>query len=345
MFQSMITALNVDEGYTEIARAVIDGRYLKPVFSVLKIGPKSLEEAVRIFRENNSVPTDEMFVTCFHPKNVVFQHLEVPNVKSLKNLLSIASFKAASQFSLPPDEVSVACLNSITTLKSGIVPAFVITRRKTIDDLILDLSKMGFLEPNIVDVKPFPVFKTAQMNALDGNYIVFVIDRDHSLLLTFKGEEIVGLNYINDGFSEIAENLREDESLSPGTDIHREFLRGASAYYDSLIEEASEQLESMISYQLRMYLTNTLSSSPNTSAADETSFNKFFVIGQSGLSTSIYCKAFRKILGDETEVMPLPLKMKEDSGLTYTTIGLLIRGGEKLGRRKLIFKEEKSLQA
>jgi hypothetical protein len=78
----------------------------------------------------NSLPSDEIFVTSFHPKNVVFQHLEVPRVKSMKNLLNVASYKAASQFSLPPDEVSVACLNSLTALKSGIVPAFVITRRR-----------------------------------------------------------------------------------------------------------------------------------------------------------------------------------------------------------------------
>ncbi|MGD9907887.1 MAG: hypothetical protein AB7T02_05205, partial [Mesotoga sp.] len=123
MFQSMITAVNSDEGYTEIVRAVVEGRYLKPVFSVLKVGSDSLEEASRVFSENNSLPADEIFVTAFHPKDVVFQHLEVPRVKSVKNLVSVASFKAASQFSLPPDEVNVACLNSLSSLRTGLVPA------------------------------------------------------------------------------------------------------------------------------------------------------------------------------------------------------------------------------
>ena len=345
MFQTMITALNIDDGYTEIARAVVEGRYLKPVFSVLKTGPKSLDEAVRIFMQYNSLPSDEIFVTSFHPKNVVFQHLEVPRVKSMKNLLNVASYKAASQFSLPPDEVSVACLNSLTALKSGIVPAFVITRRKVLDEFISNLRQSGFPEPNVVDVKPFQIFKIAQMDALEGNYVLFMVDSDYSLLVMLKSDEIVGLNYINGGFSDVAGKFREDDSLSPNTDIQREFLTGSKAYYDSLIEEASEQLESMISYQLRMYLTNTLSSSPNTSAADEASFSKFFVVGQSSLSTAVYGRAFQRMLGGDTGVLVLPLKIKETIGITYTTAGLLMRGGEQLGRRKLVFKEETSLQA
>ncbi|MFA7427679.1 MAG: hypothetical protein WCZ49_06630, partial [Mesotoga sp.] len=96
MFQSMITAVNSDEGYTEIVRAVVEGRYLKPVFSVLRMGVNSLEESTKVFRENNTIPADEIFVTAFHPRDVVFQHLEVPRVKSTKNLLNVASFKAAS---------------------------------------------------------------------------------------------------------------------------------------------------------------------------------------------------------------------------------------------------------
>ncbi|AFK06432.1 hypothetical protein Theba_0715 [Mesotoga prima MesG1.Ag.4.2] len=344
MFQSMITAVNSDEGYTEIVRAVVEGRYLKPVFSVLKLGSDSLEEASRVFEENNSLPADEIFVTAFHPKDVVFQHLEVPRVKSVKNLVSVASFKAASQFSLPPDEVNVACLNSLSSLRTGLVPAFIITKKRALYEFIGELTGKNFPEPNIVDVKPFSIFKIAQTSVFEGNNIVFIVDKSYSLLLTLRGEEIVGLNYINDGFDEVASDFKEDNSLSPNTNMQREFLIGSKAYYDSLIEEASERLESMISYQLRMYLTNTLSNSPNTSAADESLFNRFFVAGQSSLSTAVYSRAFQQILGTETEVASMPLKMKETSGITYTSAGLLMRGGELLGRRKLVFKEEAGLK-
>ncbi|MDD2334264.1 MAG: hypothetical protein PHD38_07665, partial [Mesotoga sp.] len=41
----------------------------------------------------------------------------------------------------------------------------------------------------------------------------------------------------------------------------------------------------------------------------------------------------------------MPLKMKETSGITYISVGLLMRGGEMLGRRKLVFKEEAGLKA
>ena len=95
--------------------------------------------------------------------------------------------------------------------------------------------------------------------------------------MTLRGEEVVGLNYISDGFDEVASDFKEDNSLSPNTNMQREFLIGSKAYYDSLIEEVSERLEGMISYQLRMYLTNTLSNSPNTSAADESLFNRFLL--------------------------------------------------------------------
>ena len=345
MFQSMITAVNSDEGYTEIVRAVVEGRYLKPVFSVLRMGVNSLEESTKVFRENNTIPADEIFVTAFHPRDVVFQHLEVPRVKSTKNLLNVASFKAASQFSLPPDEVNVACLNSIASLKSGLVPALVITKRKALFEFIGRLTAKSFPEPNIVDVKPFSIFKMAQTSVFEGSNIVFIVDRSYSLLLTLRGEEIVGLNYISDGFDQVASGFKEDNSLSPNTNIQREFLIGSKAYYDSLIEEASERLEGLISYQLRMYLTNTLSNSPNTSAADEALFTRFFVAGQSSLSTAVYSRAFQRILGDETEVVSMPLKMKETSGITYISVGLLMRGGEMLGRRKLVFKEEAGLKA
>lgn len=345
MFQSMITVLNSDGGYTEIVRATIEGRHLKPVFSVLKIGPNSLEEASQIFRKNNTLAVDEIFLAGFNPENVVFQHLEMPKIKSVKMLTGVAKFKAASQFSLSPDEVTVACLNSLPAIKIGIVPAFIITRTKSVEEFVSSLSEGGFPEPNVVNVKPFPIFKVAQTNVLEGNSIVFVIDRNYSMLFTLRGEEIVGLNYINEGFSDIADKFGENDAFSPNTDMHREFLVGSKGYYDSLIEEAAEQLEGMISYQLRIYLTNTLSNSPNTSAADEASFNKFFVIGQSSLSTAIYNRTFQRILGEETEVSPLPLKIKENSSITYTTAGMLLRGGEQLGRSKLVLKEEKDLQA
>ncbi len=345
MFQSMITAVNSDEGYTEIVRAVVEGRNVIPVFSVLRIGENSLGEAARVFGENNTLPVDEIFVTTFHPKDVVFQHLEVPRVKSMKNLLSVASFKAASQFSLPPDEVNVACLNSIASLKTGLVPAFIITKRKAVFEYVGRLTGENFPEPNIVDVKPFSIFKTAHTSVFEGNNIVFVVDKNYSILLTLRGEEIVGLNYISDGFDELASGFSEDNSLSPKTDIQREFLVGSKAYYDSLIEEASERLEGLISYQLRMYLTNTLSNSPNTSAADESLFTRFFVVGPSSLSTAVYSRAFQRILGDETEVVSMPLRIKETTGITYTSVGLLMRGGELLGRRKLTFKEETGIKA
>jgi len=69
-------------------------------------------------------------------------------------------------------------------------------------------------------------------------------------------------------------------------------------------------------------------------------FDTVFVVAQSDLSTKIYVETFKRILGDEKNVLALPLRMDASPQFSYNVAGLLVRGGEILGKRKLAFKEE-----
>ena len=339
MLEPFITTVNSENSYTEIVRGKLNGRYIVPVFRVFKSGKNSFEEASKIFFEHNSLPIDEVVVTTVPPENVVFQHIEVPPVRNVKNIMGVANFKAASQFSLPPDEVRIACLNDLKNSKQNIIPAFVITKKQFIEQFLNDFNSVGFPKPDILSVKPFSIFKIIHNQTFTGNSIVYVVDYDFSILMAMKGEELVGINYVNEGFSELIQSMEADEFPS-FRELEKSFISGNGLVFKDVIGEMAEKLQGNLNYQIRMYITNTLSNSPNTIAAEESMFNNFFVLGQSHLSTAVYTETFKRLFDEDITVLPAPVKVAESLNISYTAAGLLIRGGELLGKRKLVVKEE-----
>jgi len=184
LFDNFITVLNYDPLYIEIARAAVSRRSIIPVFSTLRFGDNALEEASREFFKHNTLPVDEVFVVGISPENVVFQHIDVPKVKNLKNLLRVANFKTATQFSLSPDEVVevvVKPLNNLKAINEGITPSFAITRQKYLGEFLDKLLKKGFPEPDIFTVKPFPVFNLVNRKIFEGFSFLFFVDLDYSV--------------------------------------------------------------------------------------------------------------------------------------------------------------------
>lgn len=338
MFEQFITTLYSGKINTEITRALIKGNKIEPIFHALQIGEDSLEKASEIYFENNTIPPDEVFVTSIHPSKAVFQQLEMPSVKNKKSFLRIANFKIATQFSLSPEETIVSPLTSVKAIRSGIVPTIAVTRNTMLKERLTKLSNLGFPEPDIVDISPFPIMKVTPESVLDGFSFVFLVDYDFSMFMAIKEKEIVGLNYIDNGFSELLENIEDDFSFDPD-EIVVNFFNSIENVEKSLIEKFSDMLESILGYQLRMYITNTLSNSPNMTQSEEEAYNKVFVRSQSNLSTAIYKETLNRILEGEKIVNSLPLKYNKPITPSFTSQGMLLRGGEYLGRHKLAFKE------
>ncbi|HHF08540.1 MAG: hypothetical protein DRP32_00740 [Thermotogae bacterium] len=339
MFDNFITVLNYDPLYIEIARAAVSRRSIIPVFSTLRFGDNALEEASREFFKHNTLPVDEVFVVGISPENVVFQHIDVPKVKNLKNLLRVANFKTATQFSLSPDEVVVKPLNNLKAINEGITPSFAITRQKYLGEFLDKLLKRGFPEPDIFTVKPFPVFNLVNRKIFEGFSFLFFVDLDYSVIIAMKFGEVVAINHITDGFNMLLPSISAEEKYTK-EELKRKFLQFGDMLDQTFVEESSNTLKNMISYQLRIYITNTLSNSPNTVAADELSFKKFFVVGQSTLSTAIYRKTFESLL-EETVVHELPFE-RRDLPISFSSLGMLKMGGEFLGNGKFTFKKAES---
>ncbi|AKI97921.1 hypothetical protein [Kosmotoga pacifica] len=339
MFNNFVTVLNYDPSYTEIIRAVVFRRNIIPLFSVLRFGEDSFEKASEEFFKHNTLPVDEVFIVAISPENVVFQHIDVPKVKSKKNLLRVANFKAATQFSLSPDDVIVKPLNDLKAINDGVSPSFVITRQRYLGEFLDKLSKVGFPEPDIVTVKPFPIFELVKKKVFEGFSFLFFVDLDYSVIMAMKFGEIVGINHITEGFSSLILPTIGGEEYSEEY-LKRSFIQSTSRIDQALIEQASEMLEGMISYQLRMYITNTLSNSPNTSASDELSFKNFFVIGQSNLSTEIYKRTFERLLEDMA-VHDLPVDF-HDVPVSFSSLGMLKIGGGFFASGKLTLKKAES---
>ncbi|OAA30828.1 hypothetical protein AT15_09090 [Kosmotoga arenicorallina S304] len=339
MFDNFITVLNFDSSYVEIVRAIISRRGITPVFSALHFGKNALEEASREFFKHNTLPIDEVFVVAISPENVVFQHIEVPMVKDYKNLLRVANFKTATQFSLSPDEVIVKPLNSLKAINEGITPSFAITRQKYLSEFLDKLSKRGFPEPDIITVKPFPLFSLVKKKLFEGFSFLFFADLDYSILMAIKFGEIVATNHVTEGFGSLLSAISTDESY-PEEKMKKDFIQFSDMIDQAFVEEASNTLRNMINYQLRMYITNTLSNSPNTVSADELSFKKFFVVAQSGLSTAIYKKTFENLL-EGSAVHDLPIEAR-DLPVSLNSLGMLKMGGEFLGNGKLTLKKAES---
>ncbi|MFO7881590.1 MAG: hypothetical protein R6U52_03495 [Kosmotogaceae bacterium] len=338
MFDQFITTIYSGKIHTEITRALLKGNKIIPVFHTFQIGEDSLKNASDIYFENNTIPSDEVLVTSVHPSKAVFQQLEMPSVKNKKNFLRIANFKIATQFSLSPEETIVSPLTSVNAIQSGIVPTIAVARNTVLKERLSVLRKLGFPEPDIVDINPFPIMKTTPEKVLEGFSFVFLVDYDFSVFIAMKQREIVGLNYIDDGFSEILENIDSDFSFDSDEVVLR-FFTSIANIEESLVEKFAEILESILGYQLRMYITNTLSNSPNMTQSEEEAYNKVFIRSQSNLSTAIYKESLSRILEGEKIVNSLPLKYDKAITPSFSSQGMLLRGGEYLGRHKLTFKE------
>lgn len=338
VFDQFITTLYSGKVNTEITRGLIKGNKILPIFHTFQIGEGSLKRASEIYFDNNTIPPDEVFVTTIHPSKAVFQQLEMPSVKNKKNFLRIANFKIATQFSLSPEETIVSPLTSVKAIQTGIVPTIAVTRNTVLKERLTELSNLGFPEPDIVDINPFPIMKVTPENVLEGFSYVFLVDYDFSMFMAIKQKEIVGLNYIDSGFSELLDNIENDFPFEQDEIILR-FFNSIGNVEESLIEKFSEVLESILGYQLRMYITNTLSNSPNMTQSEEEAYNKVFIRSQSNLSTAIYKETLNRILEGEKIVNSLPLKYDKAITPSFSSQGMLLRGGEYLGRHKLTFKE------
>ncbi|MDI3523323.1 hypothetical protein [Kosmotoga sp.] len=338
MFEKFVTAINFWEDLAEISRVLVKKKYIIPVFSVLEYGENALKKAAERYFEYNVLDVDEVITTAIHPSNVVFQHVEVPKVKNEKSLMNVANFKIATQFSLPPAEVIPSPLNSLKAIKNSVIPIFAVTRDRFLKNFLEKIKEVGFPEPDIVDINPLPILKLPPREIFAGSRILFSVDLDYSILYIIKDSEIIGINYIGEGFSAVIDHLTKPDDNK--FDLLKKFLTSQAPPDTSLIEEASDHLSQTIGYQLRMYISNTFSSSPNTSISDEPYFDTVFVVAQSDLSTKIYVETFKRILGDEKNVLALPLRMDASPQFSYNVAGLLVRGGEILGKRKLAFKEE-----
>lgn len=340
MFNPAITTLSTSKSYTEITRFLLRGRNLHLTFRVLEFGHDSLKRSAEIFFEHNFLPVDEIFVTAVHPSNAIFQHIEIPRVKNRKNLMDVAGFKAASQFSLPPNEVYMDCLNSFKAIKEGLVPSFVILKTRFVNEFVNTLRSLGFPEPDRISLRPLPIISLAVDGLVSsGNFLFFAVDMDFSFLAAMKNGEMVGLTYIDEGFLSLLDGqslLEEAELLK----LKMSFLGGSHLHYESYESDFSTTLQGLMGYKIGMYLSNMISSSPNTEQTDDKEFNHFFVSGQSSFSTRIYSQVLRSILGGESTVEPLPLKTGEIMEISYTTAGLAFEGGEVVGKRKLVYKEE-----
>ncbi len=345
MFNPLITTLCTGKNYTEIARFLVKGRSLSLTFRVLEFGPESLKKASQVFFEHNFLPVDEIFVTAIHPSNAIFQHIEVPKVKSRKSLMDVAGFKAASQFTLPPNEVHIECLNSFKAIRNGLVPAFVILKTRFVNDFVSNLESLGFPEPDRISLRPLPIMSLAVDGVISsGSFFFFGVDIDFAFLAAFRDGEMVGVNFVDEGFSVLfdGQSLMEEEELFR---LKMSFIEGSHLHYESYESDFSSSLEALIGYKIGMYLSNMISSSPNSERSDEKEFGHFFVLGQSSLSTRIYAQALRSILGGESTVEPLPLRVGDTMEISYTTAGLAFEGGEIVGKRKLVYKEEAQEQA
>lgn len=338
MFEKFVTAINFWGNIAEISRVLIKKKYIIPVFSVLEYGEDALKKAAERYFEYNALDVDEVVTTAIHPSNVVFQHVEVPKVKNEKSLMNVANFKIATQFSLPPTEVIPSPLNSLKAIKNSVIPIFAVTRDRFLKNFLVRIEEVGFPKPDIVDINPLPILKLPPREVFAGSRILFSVDLDYSILYIVKDAEIIGINYMEEGFSTIIDHLNKPDGNR--FELLKKFLTCQEAPDTDLVDEASDYLSQTIGYQLRMYISNTFSSSPNTSISDEPYFNTIFVVAQSDLSTKIYVETFKRILGDEKNVFALPLRMDASPQFSYNVAGLLVRGGETLGKRKLAFKEE-----
>ncbi|MFW6121825.1 MAG: hypothetical protein ACOC80_13150, partial [Petrotogales bacterium] len=66
MFDQFVTTLYSGKIHTEITRALIKGSKIIPIFHTFQIGEDSLKKASETYFENNTIPSEEVFVTALH---------------------------------------------------------------------------------------------------------------------------------------------------------------------------------------------------------------------------------------------------------------------------------------
>jgi hypothetical protein len=334
MFTPKITVINKNEEYTEIVRAIIKKKKLIPAFRVLNFGKESFKEASKAFFSHNNLPVDEIVVTSIDPTKIIYQPIEIPSVKNMKTLLSIANFKAAMQFSLPPKEVQIDSINGFTSIKKGsIIPTFVVAKRATLSEFEREIMSAGFPAIDILSIKPHSVLNLINKDLTAKNYILFVVDYNYAMIFIVENNEIIGINIFDEGFGDLKNiyqwKYNEDPSL-----FERELLIGKSELSEKRIDEISTLLSEQLGYQMKMNIQNSLSNSPNIKKSDWDKYIDFYVIGQSELSTEIYYEALNKCLIEDYKVSIVPMINQNKGLISYSSYGLLLRGGESFEKNK-----------
>lgn len=334
MFTPKITIINKNEEYTEIVRALIKKKKLIPIFRVLNFGKDSFKEASKAFFLHNNLPVDEIVVSSINPTKVIYQSIEIPAVKNMKTLLSVANFKAAMQFSLPPKDVQIDSINEFNSIKKGtLIPTFVVAKKTTLSDFENEIMAAGFPNIDILSIKPHSVLNLINTDLTSKNYMLFVVDYNYAMIFIIDNNEIIGINFFDEGFGDLKNiyqwKFNEDPSI-----FEKELLIGKSETSEKRIDEISTLLSEQLGYQMKMNIQNSLSNSSNIKKNDWDKYIDFYVIGQSELSTKIYFEALNKCLLEDYKVSIMPMISVGKGNISYSSYGLLLRGGEIYEKNK-----------